>query len=80
MNRDKAEIQKLNTRLEELEKAHGFIEMYYTLRAAERLDEWAKTHENLGEAEAEGLRLASQYLREMAEEATSSPLPPAEIT
>lgn len=71
----------LQTRLDELEKAHGFIEMYYTLRAAERLEEWAKTHRELGETvEADAFSLAARRLYEMAEEVKTSPLPPAEIT
>jgi hypothetical protein len=68
----------LETRLEELEKAHGFIEMYYILRAAERLTEWAKAYN--GQPEEAGLTVAVRRLYEMAEEVKASPLPPAEIT
>lgn len=68
----------LQTRLEELEKSHGFIEMYYTLRAAERISEFAKAYK--GEPEEAGLIEAARRLYEMAEEVKSSPIPPAEIT
>ncbi len=59
----------LQTRLEELEKAHAFIALYYTLRAAEHLEEWVKTHEKLGETEeAKGVSRAAGYLYDLADE------------
>jgi len=41
----------LKIRLEELEKAHAFIALHYTMKAAEHLEAWARTHEDLGEKE-----------------------------
>ena len=59
----------LKIRLEELEKAHAFIALYYTMRAAEHLEKWAQTHERLGEREeARGVLRASGYLMELANE------------
>ena len=59
----------LRIRLEELEASHAFIAMYYTLRVAERLNEWRKTDEELGDEEsAKAMRLAYSRVKEMAEE------------
>lgn len=59
----------LQIRLDELEASHAFIALYYTLRAAEHLEEWAKAHDRLGETdEAKGVRRAAGYLYELADE------------
>jgi hypothetical protein len=59
----------LKIRLEELEKAHAFIALHYTMKAAEHLEAWARTHEDLGEKEeARGVLRASGYLMELADE------------
>ena len=59
----------LKIRLEELEKAHAFIALHYTMRAAEHLEKWAQTHERLGEKEeARGVLRASGYLMDLADE------------
>lgn len=59
----------LQNRLDELERSHAFIALHYTLRAAEHLDAWVKTYEELGESvEADGCRLAADHLRNLANE------------
>jgi hypothetical protein len=69
MNQDQAQIAVLQRRLEEVEGAHAFLAMYYTLRVAERLHEWRKTDEELGDEEsARAMHLAYTRVYEMAQE------------
>ena len=64
-----AEIGMLKTRIIALEENYSFLAMYFTLRAAERLLEWEKTHRELGELEeAKACLFASGHVQEMAEE------------
>lgn len=72
----------LQIRLEELEKAHAFTALYYTLRAAERLEKWEKAHRELGEiTEAEAMSYAAERLYEMADEyRDKSPVSVGDIT
>jgi hypothetical protein len=63
------ENRTLKTRIAALEETHAFIAMYYTLRVAERLHEWRKTDEELGDQEsARAMHLAYVRVKEMAEE------------